>query len=255
MSSDPFATPPTEPEGNSSGTNTLVIIVIVMGVLLMMALVCGGILLALLLPAVSAARSAARDMQTSNNLKQVGLAIHNYHSVYRQLPAAAGTDAAGNPIWSWRVALLPFVEQNVTWEQWQKDQAWNSQANLPLCLPLPFAYANPKEADPSSDQTHVFAIRHPQSMMSGESTLTFDSVTDGLSNTMLAVYLPWRTTSWAAPEDISLAELQAEFAKATPAETIQVLFGDGAVLRFSDPLDAETIEAMVTRDGGELVNL
>jgi len=254
VSSDPFTTPPYESGGQPSGSSTALIIAVVLGVFLLMALVCGGVLVALLLPAVSVARNAAQTMQTSNNLKQVGLAFHNYHSVYRQLPADAATDAQGNPLWSWRVTLLPFVEEQATWEQWQQDQAWDSGVNASLSVPLPMAYASPKEANPASDQTHIFAVRHPQGMMSGASGLTFADVTDGLSNTILAVYLPGRTTSWAAPEDISLAELQVEFGKVTPIDPILVLFGDGAVQRFNEPLDPATVEALVTRDAGDVAN-
>ena len=255
VSADPFATPPDPPAGNSSGSSTTVIILVVLGVLLLVGLVCGGVLLALLLPAVSAARNAAQTMQASNNLKQVGLAFHNYHSAYKQLPAAAATDALGNPLWSWRVTLLPFVEEQTTWSQWRQDQAWNSGANSHLMVPLPRVYASPKEANPASDQTHIFAVRDPQSMMSGAQGLSFADIKDGLSNTILAVYLPNRTTTWAAPEDITLAELQMELANVTPQDPVQILFGDGAVRRIDSPQGRETVEALVTRDAGDVPTL
>jgi hypothetical protein len=89
--------------------------------------------------------------------------------------------------------------------------------------------------------------------MSGEPSVTFDTCSDGLSNTILAVYLPSRTTTWAAPEDLTLQELQAEFANLSPPQAILVLLGDGSVRAFHSPLDPTTIEAMVTRDGGEII--
>jgi prepilin-type N-terminal cleavage/methylation domain-containing protein len=76
-----------------------------------------GILVGLLLPAVQAAREAARRMQCSNNLKQIGLALHNYNSTYSSMPAgsnglpnAAGTNFNGHG-WTWHASILPFIEQ------------------------------------------------------------------------------------------------------------------------------------------------
>ena len=72
-----------------------------------------GILVGLLLPAVQAAREAARRMQCSNNLKQLGLAHHNYHDAFKTFPPGAinGTFVASRAIWAWSAQLLPFIEQ------------------------------------------------------------------------------------------------------------------------------------------------
>jgi len=74
-----------------------------------------GILVALLLPAVQAAREAGRRSSCGNNLKQFGLAIHNYHDVYKQMPRAGNNWA--RPHTSWHVAALPFIEQAALYEQ------------------------------------------------------------------------------------------------------------------------------------------
>ncbi|MFM8250667.1 MAG: DUF1559 domain-containing protein [Planctomycetota bacterium] len=73
-----------------------------------------GILVALLLPAVQAAREAARRTQCSNNLKQFGIAIHNYHDTYKTLPLAGAN--WGNPQIGWQVQILPFAEQGQLWD-------------------------------------------------------------------------------------------------------------------------------------------
>src|SRR6056297_3485567 len=86
-----------------------------------------GILVSLLLPAVQAAREAARRMSCSNNMKQIGLAAHNYESAFKTFPAGAmwvsgggTTDAFGTGF----TALLPYLEQSSTAEQIQSGVPW-----------------------------------------------------------------------------------------------------------------------------------
>ena len=113
-----------------------------------------GILVGLLLPAVQAAREAARRMSCSNNFKQIGLAIHNYHSAYKQLPThGAGTtgnmpsdpvgrisrqgsvDEFNHSRLSMLVGILPFVEQQAVWEQISNPSTeggtWNAMGPTP----------------------------------------------------------------------------------------------------------------------------
>jgi len=93
-----------------------------------------GILIALLLPAVQAAREAARRMQCSNNLKQIGLALHNYHDTFRKFPigSRSGSFASYNTTGTnWRSGLLPFLEQKALFDQLNFEtgsfSGWNSQ--------------------------------------------------------------------------------------------------------------------------------
>ena len=71
-----------------------------------------GILIALLLPAVQAAREAARRMQCTNNLKQIGIGLHNYHTANKAFPAGMIIMDRSYPWgWSWSAAILPYLEQ------------------------------------------------------------------------------------------------------------------------------------------------
>ena len=88
-----------------------------------------GILVALLLPAVQAARVAARRVSSVNNLKQILLAMHVYAQAHREFPARAIFDKQGKPLLSWRVQLLPYIEQETLYKQFHLDEPWDSEHN------------------------------------------------------------------------------------------------------------------------------
>ncbi len=88
-----------------------------------------GILISLLLPAVQAAREAARRTQCNNNLKQLGLAMHNYHTAMGTLPFAGSHWGHGG----WVKMTLPYIEQQGIADQWDEKVIYTSQPNLDLC--------------------------------------------------------------------------------------------------------------------------
>lgn len=249
-SPSPYAGPvPTPPP---PGTSATTIVLIVLGVLFVVMLVCGGVLVALLLPAVGGARQAARQMQSQNNLKQIGLALHNYHSVHSTLPPAYTTDENGNPLLSWRVLILPYIEEGQLFDSFDPDQPWDGPANQALAQAMPNVYRSPTYGQASTDQTHYTAIRSPQSVFPGPDAIEFDNVTDGLANTIAVAELPNRSVTWTRPDDSDPSHLYAAF-QAADADHVTVLFTDGAVARLASSTSQADVEAMITRDGGESV--
>jgi prepilin-type N-terminal cleavage/methylation domain-containing protein len=95
-----------------------------------------GVLIALLLPAVQAAREAARRMQCTNNLKQIGIALHNYHDICDALPAVSAYPASSSAgKWrcgpSWLVTILPYIEQGSAYSSLVFSQStdWSDYAD------------------------------------------------------------------------------------------------------------------------------
>lgn len=183
-----------------------------------------GILVGLLLPAVQSARIAAARSQSQNNLKQMGLAIHNHHDSLKQFPAGYQVDFAGQtgpnfvdagPGWGWGAQLLPYLEQNNLHGQLRLDQPCWDSVNAMAVLNAPSVFINPaatnsgptmKVKNPGGTVLAEFGISHyvanngqdecwaydirDQSGIPGigpffrNSKTRMASVTDGLSNTV-----------------------------------------------------------------------
>ncbi len=113
-----------------------------------------GVLVGLLLPAVQSAREAARRMQCSNHLRQVGLAMHNYESANRRLPAGwIANDPDGEPGWGWAVALMPYMEQNDVHSRIDSRLEIIAPVNLPMLTQVIPTFICP--SDPFADRFEI----------------------------------------------------------------------------------------------------
>lgn len=91
-----------------------------------------GILVALLLPAVQSAREAGRRTSCQNNMKQIGLAIHNFHDTKGYLPSSGRPPTASTVRYSVFLVLLPFVEQKPLYDMYDSSVNWSHANNLPV---------------------------------------------------------------------------------------------------------------------------
>ncbi len=210
------------------------------------------------IPAHRSAREAARRSQCFNNFKQIGLALHNYHMTEGSLPAAAIVDQNGKPLLSWRVAILPYIEQQALFDKFHLDEPWDSPHNLTLLDQMPWTYACP--SDPSLKQK--LGMTGYQVVVGPETAFTpdfkpwkFDDITDGLSHTLLASESR-RTVPWTKPEDLLSRNItQPESGSGSHHgyhnNGFNVLFGDGSVRFLIRTIDPKILNALLTRQGGE----
>jgi len=215
-----------------------------------------GVMVGLLLPAVQASREAARRMTSSNNIKQIMLAFHNYHDAYRHLPAAIKRDPQGQPLLSWRVAILPFIEEAELYNEFHLDEPWDSEHNLRLLDRMPSTYADPSLPLPPG--MTIYQVPTGDGLLFEPSaTIRFAQVTDGLSNTIALfeanaeVAVPW-TKPVDAP--IDPANPLAQMAKHRPGG-FHVGLGDGSVRFISDQIDPKMFWGLMTRAGSEVIRL
>lgn len=212
-----------------------------------------GVLVGLLLPAVQSAREAARRMQSSNNLKQIVLAMHNYNDTHRKLPEPAIRGADGKPLLSWRVAILPFIEQQELYKQFHLDEPWDSPHNIKLVERMPPTFRHPSSIAPAGRTTYL-AVVGDEIGFKKEGDMKINDITDGTSNTIAYVTVAdAHARIWTAPEDL-------EPTQANPLDKLRggvsnggfdaALF-DGSVRFIATSINPNVLWSLFTRAGGE----
>ena len=221
---------------------------------------------ALLLPAVQSGRQAARRTHAMNNLKQLGLAMHNYHDVTKGFPPTANVDEDGKPLLSWRVHVLPFIEQQALYEEFHLDEPWDSDHNRKLIAKMPEVYKAPNSlAEPgktvylgNAGKKGVFGL--PPENQRGKSKwatgIRIRDIRDGTSNTIMVVEAADSSAViWTKPSDF-VPDGDNPFAGllGLRPEGFLACFCDGAVHVISPAVDKQSLQGMFTKDGGEVVN-
>lgn len=238
--------------------------------------VAGNLVILPVLLAVQNVLEAAAKTQTANHLKQILLAMHVYHDVHKRLPPAVIYDQNGRPLYSWRVLILPYIEQGSLYKQFKLDEPWDSPNNKRLLQFRPPQYAHPGSANqdptltffqvfdgPAGDGTgpraiyvsnpppkHVF--HRPEPFF--HRTFRFTDITDGRSITILVAEAA-EGVPWTKPADLTfepnqpLPKLGGHFRR-----DFLVGMASGSV-RFLDSnrVTEETLRALVTANGGELL--
>jgi prepilin-type processing-associated H-X9-DG protein len=215
------------------------------------------VLMALLLPAVQAAREAARRAQCTNNLKEIALAIHNYEVKEGSYPPAAKYDANGKPLLSWRVLILPYMDQQSLYQQFHLDEPWDSPHNMPLAAKMPQAFACPSNPL-AQNMTTYQVIVDPRSLFTGEpSGVRLQDVPDSTSNTLMVLEAV-TAVPWSKPEDLSLASKDPLLGMGSKHPGgFNAAMGDGSVQFIrtfgANAINPQALKALVTRNGGETV--
>ncbi|MGO8902974.1 MAG: DUF1559 domain-containing protein, partial [Isosphaeraceae bacterium] len=237
------------------------------------------VLIALLLPAVQSAREAARRAQCVNNIKQIMLAMHNYISANSSFPRDI-TDKNGKPLLSWRVAILPYVEQGVLFDKFKLDEPWDSPHNQELLKYMPLVYQCPSRASAQSAKAATIEAIRSDLVYQGPSRasaqpytttyrgfvgagalfetgrdIRFANITDGLSNT-IAVVEAKDAVAWTKPDDLPFdgqANRSLHGAGSSHPGGFNCGMADGSVRFIKISINPATLRALITRAGGEVI--
>ncbi len=196
----------------------------------------------------------------SNDLKQMGLALHGYNDSYGGLPPAALCDPQGKPLLSWRVAILPYIEQANLYKQFRLDEPWDSPNNLPLVAKMPKIYALPGDgaAQPGYTYFRVFVGDHalfaPPPPAPGPGMTTHGrpiwTIPDGTSSTIMVAEAA-TAVPWTKPDELPfdpnglLPALGGHY-----SDGFLVLMADGSVRTVYRTVSESTLRNAIQIDDG-----
>jgi hypothetical protein len=162
-----------------------------------------------------AQQDRANRQRSGNNLKQIGLAMHNFHDTHGRLPIDSA-DTKGKGRLSWRVHLLPFLMQDKLYKQFKLDEPWDSNHNIKLLGKMPDVYRSPRVSLKGKGNTVYQVFRGPNTPFRGFTGSRIPaSFPDGTSNTILVVEAT-EAVPWTKPADIAFDRAKAvpDFGKA-----------------------------------------
>jgi hypothetical protein len=209
---------------------------------------------ALLLPAVSSARTAARRVSSANNMKQIMLALHNYHDVHGKFPPAYATDENGNPTVSWRVLILPYIEQNALYDKFKLDEPWDSPNNKQWSA-VPIAVYHSPGSRTEMGMTNYLGVFGENAIFTGKDGTRIAQITDGSSHTVAVVEVSdEKAVPWAKPADYAYDpdDPMAGLGGLWPGG-FHAGMADGSVHFLPDRIDAEILKRLFMRNDNQPV--
>ena len=218
-----------------------------------------GILTGMLLPAVQQVRFASRRTQSMNNLRQLALGSLNYESAHMHFPRQAIYSDDGEPLLSWRVNMLPFIEQHALYNQFHQDEPWDSPHNIKLLDRMPEVFKSPNADNLDSGKTVYLAFAGEQTLFPTEDPkqkIGLADITDGTSNTILFVEANEdAAVEWTKPADIPFdPDKNVTSVGGLIPNRFLAVFGDGSVHTISRLIDQENLKNLIMRDDGKFVD-
>ena len=210
-------------------------------------------------------REAANRSVCTTNEMQIALAVHNYISLHKNtFPPAFTIDKTGKPLLSWRVQILPFLEQDALFKEFHLDEPWDSEHNRTLIAKMPRVYRCPTESDRTAREgkTRYIAPRDQGAIFRGAEPVKLNEITDGTANTIMFIETSDdHAVTWTKPDDWEVSPDPKTFlsgilsAHSSHQRTgSNCAFADGSVRFLSETIKPTTLRALITYAGNEVIS-
>lgn len=205
-------------------------------------------------PAFVGVHDANTRVRVSNNLKMIALGMHNYHDANGAFPPH-GNYVKGKPMLSWRVHLLPYLDQSELYKQFKLDEPWDSEHNSKLIPQMPAIFAPRNKKLAQQGKTTYLVPYGKDLVFEGQKGGSIRDITDGSSNTIMAVEAADEAAViWTKPDDLNFDPKKPLQGLIGPdPRGFMAAFADGSVRFIAKTINVETLLALFTRNGGEVV--
>ena len=200
-------------------------------------------------------RKPIRHAEALGHGRNIAVAILNYEAATGAFPQQAKLSSSGQPLLSWRVLILPYMEEQALYGQFNMNEPWDSPQNLPLVQRMPTNFDLGDADEPG--YTAALALMGPDTLFpGGEKKIRVGEVRDGTSRTIAFVIAsPDRAVPWTKPEDINSDPANPTNGLGDADGQMYFAFADGGVMRVSESVDPTAVNAAATRSGGETVDM
>jgi hypothetical protein len=168
------------------------------------------VLIALLAPVRTIDPSPTGRDICRHHFRQLGLALYSYHDDYGCFPPAYVADANGRPMHSWRVLILPYLDQGELYQQYRFDEPWDGPHNSQLADRIPAIYqcsGDAHEREKPQPWTSYVAVIGPHTCWPGDVPLKLDDITDPADRTLLVVETAASGIHWMEPRDLNVMQM------------------------------------------------
>jgi RNA polymerase sigma factor (sigma-70 family) len=188
------------------------------------------------------------------NLKNLGLALHNYHDANGRFPPQGIVGRNGQPLLSWRVAVLPFLGHRELYARFRLDEPWDSPHNKALIPTMPRCYAGIGLGKSAAGSTYYQVIAGPGTVFEGAQQVASSDISDGMSDTV-AVVEAEEPVLWTKPEDLPFAsDKPLPRLGGLSADGFLALFCNGEVRFVKKGISEAKLRSVITRSGREPVS-
>jgi hypothetical protein len=188
--------------------------------------------------------------KSANNLKQIAIAFHNYDSANGKL-ATNRLAKDGKPGLSWRVLLLPYIEQDALYQQFKLDEPWDSEHNKKLIEKIPDLFA-PVRGRAEKGQTFYQTFTGKHGLFAPDATPSVGTIADGTSNTFLVAEAA-KPVIWTKPDDMEFDGTTVPKLGGMFDGRFTVAFADGQVLRFKKDTDKDLLKLLIDPADGMVI--